>query len=290
MSTVCTVYAPLTDFLWDGDNFLKFSGLEIRRNQQSFDLHGLDEGLSESQRDELFYADHWLIFESRDTATVSAAEMVNLFLLSLWLAKPTKTCVKLRFEVNQDTTCDQVGTTSVVQDVFTWVPQTVADSLSESDLEDAASYFAEMHRIRVAEKRLHHAIFLTHAGCVAYNWAVALICFASAVEALLTSTKGPKLTNRLSLAFACLTETQRASRDHAYTEFRDLYKVRSDIMHGRIYLTGDLDGLETIARFETALRQLWRVILPSHVTILEEDDNQRQALFRKLQSGYQPPK
>lgn len=289
MDTEYTVYAPLTDFVWDGEDFLRFPKLEIRKNRHSFNLRGNEDCLSDFQRDKLFYADHWLTFEWDDESEPSAAETVNLFLLSLWLVKPTKANVQLRFHVNQDSASDQVGMTWIMKEVFSWVPESVSDSFTSGDLESAASYFERVRSIHLARRRLHHAIFLTYAGCVATNWAVAFICFTSAAEALLTHSRKPGLTKRLAVAFACLTQINQPDRDRAYLEFRDLYNVRSDIIHGRLYLRSDLDRLGTLARFQEALRDVWRAILPGHYASLEGCDDQRREFFEKLQSSYQPP-
>lgn len=284
-----TVYCPLTDFLWSGEDFGKFPGLAIKRNHQNFDLRGTDEGLSEDQKSELICAGHWLIFQSGCMPKLSAAEVVNLFLLSLWLARPTKTSVQFRFEVNQDESGNHNGFTRIVYDCFKWNRETVADELAQEDLEKAAVYFDEFSKIRRAEKRLYHAIFFTYSACVAYNWSVALICLACATEALLTYEKGPGVTKRLAKSFACLTENTKSDRDRAYCELYELYSVRSDIMHGRLYLSRGPDKLAILSRFETALRKLWHAILPSHVSILEEEDCRRKEFFEGLQGDYQPP-
>jgi len=283
------VYAPLSDFRWTGENFLEIPGIEIRRRHQAFDLQGLDEGLSDSQKNELFYADHWLVFDSHTSAKPSPSEMVNLFLLSLWLARATKANVQFRFEVNQDPTDNTVGTTWIYKDTFSWVPETVSNEVVLDDLRKTADFFATMHSLVISDRRLDYALFLTYAGCVAHNWAVALVCFCSAAEALLTYSTGRGLTRRLAKSFACLTETEKSKRDQAYKEFSETYSVRSDVTHGRLYLRSDLDRLNTLARFEDVLRKLWKVVLNSHVSVLEGDDLQRQTFFEQLQAGYSPP-
>lgn len=118
-----------------------------------------------------------------------------------------------------------------------------------------------------------------------------MICHAAAAEALLTYATGPGITRRLSISYACLVETKPADRDRAFREFADLYRARSDIMHGRTHNVARADRLPTLARFGDILRSLWRAVLssPALIQALEGTDAQRQVWFAAQEAGYSPP-
>jgi hypothetical protein len=177
---------------------------------------------------------HWLVFEWKTGEEPSAGEVVNLFLLALWIAKPTRSHVAVRFEVSRDLSGSPGGRYRML-DRFNFVPGAVADRLEDSDLSAAASYFPLCRALRLADKRLVNGLLLTFAGCTATHWQVAFVCHAGAAEALLTHDTGRGITRRLATSYACLVESAKSSRDLAFTEFAELYEVRSDIMHGRAH-------------------------------------------------------
>src|SRR5262245_8666249 len=96
------VYAPLSRFLWEGSTFSVALGVEIIRRPQPYPLRDLDEDLTRFDRDELFWASHWLTVDWSTGDEPHPSETVNLFLLALWLSQPTEAHVKFRFEVATD--------------------------------------------------------------------------------------------------------------------------------------------------------------------------------------------
>lgn len=289
-SNRCKILVPLEDFEWAGNDYPGFPGLQIRRFDSTPELFGLDEGnLSDNQMSRLAQAGHWLTFAGGGDEFLSSSETVNLFLLSLWVVKPTKTRAWVRFEINQDEDMKSVGGTYFMLDQFSWLPETVELTIDDHDLSDAAEFYRRFLEVRRSGRRLHHAAVLTYAGCIQYSWSVSLICFASAAEALLTHDRRPGLTKRLSLAFACLTESDAVARDRAYSEFFGLYDIRSDIVHGRLYKREEFDRLEVLGRFQSALRKLWAAVLLSHLSELEGSDDQRRVYIERQQASYEPP-
>lgn len=284
------VYAPLSQFAWTGQNFTVAPGIEIKRLQDRPDLRGLDNRLADDEQRELSRVMHWFTFEWTAGDEPLPEEVVSLFLIALWLAQPTKAHAEVRFElcINAGAAPDRC---SRLLDRFNWVPGATAHKLTDADLAQAAVLFPTLRDCCVARGRLRNALSLTLAGCMAHGWQVAFICHAAAAEAILTYDTGPGITRRLALAYACLVETSAVDRNRVFIEFRDLYSIRSDIMHGRAHNVAAIDQLPTLARFETVLRTLWRAVLtsPNLTKALEGTDAQREALFRSLQAGYSPP-
>ncbi len=287
------VYAPLSQFIWMGQDFAVAPGVEIRRRVQGWpELRGLEERLAVDERDSLLLARHWLTFEWSTGKQPSAAEVVSLFLLALWLSRPTRTHVELRFEVRGDPGAPP-GSWARLLDRFNWVPGATADAVTDADLAEATLFFPLLRDRCLQGGRLQNALSLTSAGCMAHTWQIAFICHAAAAESVLTYGTGAGITRRLALAYACLVETSTADRNRAFSDFRNLYSVRSDIMHGRAHNVAAADRLPTLARFDEILRKLWRAVLtsssPGLIQSLEGTDGQRAALFCCLQRGYTPP-
>lgn len=285
------VYAPLSSFPWRGATFSVAPGVEIIQRPQPYPLRGLDQDLTRFDRDQLFFADHWLTVDWSPGDEPHDSEIVNLFLLAMWLSQPTKAHVKFRFKVATDPEAAPGSPTRLLGQ-FQWIEGAVADEVTDTQLATASSLFSSLREIRLSAPRLSNALHLTFAGCHASQWQVALVCFAAAAEAILTYETGPGITRRLALAYACILAQAAPDRDRHFREFSELYNRRSDIMHGRGYAIPGTDTLPALARFGDALRELWKIVVGSSAIMegLEAPDAQRKLFFTSLQGAYRPPR
>lgn len=284
------VFAPLQDFCWEGRDFSFSPNVELRRLDRLPELRGLEKHISEPEWNRALAADHWLVFRSLDGTEPSPSTVVNLVLLSLWLVKPIRSHVALKFELGQDD-AESEATMTRLLDRFAWIPGTIDPDTTDEDLRSASTYYRALEQLVLARGRLNNAIVLTVAGCWAHGWQTALVCQAAAAETILTYSTGRGLTRRLGESYACLVETDKQKRDAEFAEFTDLYSARSDIVHGRMHRIARTDTLPTLLRFQNLIRRLWRAVLrsPSHASALEHDDAGREAYLRQLQSGYVAP-
>ena len=284
------VYAPLQDFYWSGNDFDLSPGIKIKRFAQTPDLSGLDNHVSKDEWERATNSDHWLTFQWIDGAVPSPAEVVNLVLLSLWLVKPIRSQIALRFEIGRDAAANEQNRQRLL-DRFAWVPGTIDSDTQDSDLRLASSFYASLEALCRTRGRLNNAMILTVAGCWSHGWQTALICYAAAAETILNYATGRGLTRRLGTSYACLVESDATHRDAAFKEFVALYSARSDIVHGRMHDIPQDDRLPTLVRFQNVLRKLWQTVLSSkQITgILEGTDAQREPYLQSVQRGYVAP-
>lgn len=284
------VYAPLLDFYWPGSDFSLSHDVAIRRFDEVPNLFGLERFASEKEWQRATQSDHWLTFQWVDGAEPDPLEVINIVLLSLWLVKPIKSQVALRFEIGREDAKDE-QTFNRLLDRFAWIPGTIDPDVKDNDLRLASANYRGLEAICKARGRLNNAMILTVAGCWSYGWQTALICHAAAAETILTYATGPGLTRRLGTLYACLVALDTPGRNAAYKEFMDLYSARSNIVHGRMHNIAKADTLSTLLRFQNLMRGLWNAVLASGplTSALELDDAGRVAYLVPLQSGYTAP-
>lgn len=286
------VFAPLNDFSWGGTSHVLVPGVEIiQRPQTPYPLRGLDGHLNRFDSNKLFFADHWLTVEWSPGEIPGPAEAVNLTLLSLWLAEPTKARVEFRFCVATDPAADP-GSMTHLLDQFQWTPGGASTAVTDSNLADASSFYEPLCQITRDNSRLLNALALTLKGCMSVQWQPAFICYATAIEALLTFSRARGLTRKLSLAFACLLATASIDRDVHFRRFLSLYDKRSRIIHGSEGGIPHADRLPLLIEMGDALRLLWNNVLddPAKISALESPDAARMTFFMKLKAEYRPPK
>lgn len=284
------ILAPLHEFHWDGAAFQLSPGISIRAYDSTPDIRAMEQTLGEDEQTLVSSARFWLTFEWTEGEPLSASEKANLALLSLWLVKPTKTYIAHRFHLCRSNSSGQKSRYRLL-DRFSWVPGGVHIGFSAAELGCASSYYAALCRASESRGRLNDALILTLTGCWSHRWQSALISHAAAAEALLTYSTKPGITRRLSSSYACLVETQSSRRDTAFQDFRSLYAVRSDVMHGRVGTVAVADRHQILIRFGAVIRRLWDAVTlsPALATVLDGTDTQREAHFRALESGYSPP-
>lgn len=290
-----TMFAPLQGFLWTGDDFEFAPGVRIRRLGTALHENGLEQllaedlvkdMLSEEERRRALSARHCLGYDCEAEVVPSAGELVNLLLLSLWLVRPTQSRVSVRWRSFRD------GRRNVTRllDRFSWIDNAVHSGFDDDDLRAASQLYGSLAKRCRARGRLNDALQLTLAGCWALRWQVALICHASAAETILTYSRDRGLTERLATSYACLTAAQTQQRDIAFAQFKQLYSLRSDVVHGRMHTVPDWHS--TLVQFQEVLRRLWRAVCRSDelVKSLEGQDDERRACLTKLAEGYRPPR
>lgn len=282
------IAVPLIDFSWEGEQLPEFEGLEIVDSKP--DLRNLEEYLAEDEKDDLLSVRHWLTFDWQANTSPAPSEVTNLFLLSLWLVKPTKTHAKLRFHISRDPESCNCRFSRILTR-FVWTEGNVQSAFSGEDLHRAARYHRKLLPIALREGRLYEAAVLHVTGCWASHWHVSFICHSAAIETLLTYSTAPRITRRLAKSFACLTRREAPKRDAAFRLFKDLYSTRSDISHGRTHTISSEIKLQRLAQLETVVRQIWREIFRSSKIrdVLEGSDEQRQAYFASLEADYNVP-
>ena len=165
------VYAPLSSFPWPRATFSVAPGVEIIQRPQLYPLRGLDEDLTWSDRNELFFADHWLTVDWSKGDEPCDSEIVNIFLIALWLSQPTKAHVKFRFKVATDPEAVPGSMTRLLGQ-FQWIEGAVADEVTDAQLTTASLLFSSLIEVRLNYPRLSNALHLTFAGCQSIQWQV----------------------------------------------------------------------------------------------------------------------
>ena len=231
----------------------------------------------------------WLVFEISENDELSDFEIMHLVLLSIWLVKPNRVQAHLRFKIGKNETEGEIGRSRIL-DRMEWIADEENDEFSEDDMRAASNHFNRFFEIYKSRGRLRNAMVLTLNGCWSYYWQAALISHAAAVEAILTYSKG-RITHRLATAYACLIEKDQSAREKAYNHFRDLYEIRSDVIHGRAYLLENHKSLPALSRFQKMLRVLWsQVLRDSAITLeLEKADEGREVFFCGIANDFEPP-
>ncbi|MBI3028281.1 MAG: hypothetical protein HYY64_02065 [Candidatus Rokubacteria bacterium] len=278
------IWAPLIDFQWAGSEWQIANDTWIRPGSAYRDYEEFVEfkhALSEEERERCRDAEHRLGLVHVGHDELSKQAKINSFLLALWIVRPTRTHVPFRFEVEKS------GSRSVARilDRFQWTRGQAEDEIKDQHLRKVGSILLPLRTVFAARRRLRNAVALTFRGCVASEWQSAFICFSAAAEALLAYSWEPGLSDRLSESYAKLVSASRSGGESAKDQFRRLYSIRSDIIHGRAYDYEDPNrNLTNLANFSDILRRLWGAVLDSEETrvALEGDDKQRRNFFLKL--------
>ncbi len=274
------VWAPLFDFPWEGAEYQITEGTWIRAASayRGYDSPDLDQSLSPYDRTLCRDVRHWLSIMQPAHHSLSVRESVNSFLLALWIVRPTRAHVALRF---QESASDSPSVFRVL-DRFQWIHGQAADELGDKDLMAVSRLLPPLRSAHVARGRLRNALVLTFRGCVSIDWQAAFICWSAAAEALLTYERGPGIARRLARAYARLVDDQKTPIEAAVERFRAMYEVRSEIVHGRAHdRDGNARNLEDLITFSDMLRRIWDAALGAEDMrlVLESDDEVRKRFF-----------
>lgn len=227
--------------------------------------------LWQNHRPNLHDARKWLCF-SRD-ADLDQQEVLNAFLLALWVAVPTETFARYMLgEVPME-----------LQALFAHVPHPhIKRRVTLDDMERVKVFFPAILGIRRTKGRLQEALHLTFGGCIqSASWQVAVVSYMAALEALVSyeRTIGGTVNH---IQRACELLVRPADRKLQNRRIAVAYDVRNDIAHGMGYKHVDgARNLAELARVRDLLRDAWAAVLPDPAAIaaLEGDDGQRRVFL-----------
>lgn len=279
-------YSPLNSFKSRVDEFEVTKYLRIERD--AYTLRKSDERffLAQWEKDQIRDCTHWLVAEDIPKYWGSSSVLFNAFLLSLWIYSPNKVSIGFKFGVGEGKDYTRL------LDHFQFYGVNDKDDYDEADLVKIREIFRKISGINRNGGRLQAGTVSTVFGCFQYNVNCASILYSTALESLLTYSKDQGLTERLAKSYCCLVQKNRHQRDLAYYEFKKVYKVRSDLVHGR-HKKRDLPkrNLNNLRLITKALRKVWSAILNDKTSMveLEKNNSARKAFFKQIELGYSIP-
>lgn len=275
------VWAPLIDFSWNGLGRQVTEDTRLRPRSDYLGYEQFAYVLAQEEQDRCREIGHWLHISRPANDRLSASEKINSFLLTLWIVRPTLTHVPFRFEETAS------GTKVFARhlDRFQWVKGQAKTEIGDKHLNQVGRLLPRLIATYSNGRRLRNALVLTLRGCVARDWQEAFVCYCAAAEAMLTYSREPGLTDRLARSYARIMDRTQPSAKKAQDEFKRLYAIRSDIVHGRSYgRQTSSHNLRELSAFSNLLRRLWGRILQDRDLCdgLDAEDRDRERLFEAL--------
>lgn len=209
------------------DQFSFTRYLSIKPNAYKLSELDVEQYLARYEIGQISTAPFWVVLNDFKPKNLSPAEIMNTLLMAFWIHVPSRIDLKYRFGDGGD------FARVLSRFEFNKFDQN-KEFFSLTDLEKVNEYYRCLIRIKRNGARLFAALSNTFMGCLQYNWKASYLLFAAALEAMLTYSSAPGITNRLSKAFACLMSSKKTDRDRHYRRFYRSYQIRSDLMHGRM--------------------------------------------------------
>jgi len=275
------IWAPLVNFSWTGSEKQIAEDTWIHPSSAYSGYEQFAYVIAQEEQERCRGISHWLNIARSARDKVSPPEHINLFLMALWIVRPTPTHVPFRFG---ETTS---GTKPFARhlDRFQWLRGQANKDVQDEHIDGLRRALPALRDAYIDGRRLRNALVLTLRGCVSRDWQAAFICFAAAAEALLTYSREPGLTDRLARSYAKLVARSQPAAKRAQEQFKRLYALRSDIVHGRSYeRRRSSHNVRELVAFSNVLRRLWGAVLadPDLRSRLEGDDKHREKLFLGL--------
>lgn len=274
------IIVPLAYFTWGGQTFKITDYLSIERKEKGYCPEFLDghEFLSEHDRQKIQSCVYWLIIEDNfpkiasDDIKSSLSQLINIAATALWIVAPMGATPLFRFKGKDP----EWRYFTQFMDEFRTTRYDSQMNAETSQLEELVILYPKLVDIRQKHERLNSALTFTFRACLEISWSVSFVCYFAALETILHNKMKTPLHGQLSMgAGLVLGETQEE-----YHEIRkkvlQLYEIRSDILHGKVYTWNDSEqNLQFLGELTKLTRKIWRKV------ILDE------AIFKVFQSELQ---
>ncbi len=287
-------YCPLADFNlnwnvnFDNNKLDITSDIKIISKIDLPSLSIISDDITDNEKS--FYENrvhYWLCLKKDDS---EVEDVINIFQLALWIIKPTK--FHIRFFSNFDKNSSKLRYRNLLSR-FVPICNHFEFEYNNSDIENLKIFFPIIMDLYWNNARFHNSLVFNIHGCITNSWEVAYILFSTTFESLLTHKNKWGTTKKLAWAYAILTETKNEKRQIAYKNFRNIYEIRSEILHGESfndkYKKSDVN-LKELAKCRDMLKKLWQVILDSEEIRekLSGSDSVRRDYYKKVANGWMP--
>lgn len=264
------IVAPIFDFTTEVDDMWFGDMLRLRRAQYAPTKRDERFCLAGSEIGELKGSSHLLELTAVDSS-IDLTEIINTFLISLSLQKPSKAQVRFEFlpdGFSRHMTRFQFNSLDEPETTY-----------SKSELEQVSIIYKALVSVLRRRGRLHSALSATYHALSSFNAGPAIVEIATALEALVTYRRGQGLTHRIATACAGICATSEAEARKLYPDFKRVYNARSDFVHGRSYPRTGQKNLEDLALSAKLMRRVWRAIISERegkwMKVLERPDPDR---------------
>ncbi len=235
---------------------------------------------------------HWLNIKTTKKFR-EIEELVNLFQLVLWIIKRTST--NIHFISNLSKSQSKLKF-NLLHSRFTFIPKNLSYELTKHDIMQLQIILKIIVKLYYDKTRLRNAIVLNYNACIAPYWEASYLLFSTTFESLLTYGEHKNLTETLAKSYAALSTVDIRKREKYYEDFRKIFRIRSDIVHGSAankskYKDGD-QNLKYLANVSDILRCFWVRILNDTVAInnLIATDNFRRKYLEKIIGSWKSKK
>jgi len=297
---VSVFYCPLERFNIKQEFNSRNDELEITKNlkiisrEQVPDLKLLSKHIVDNDINKYKLIPYWLSITGNFTHFELEKKIV-IFQLALWILSPTKTVIPFMTDFEE--------THKFLHQRFKFNPNYINYICDFKEIRYIKKYYSKLYNISCNYQKVNLAMLYTFDSCLLQNWDAIYVLMVTAFESILYHKAHINkilqnklkwgITKRLSWAFAILSENNDSKRLTAFREFKYIYKIRSDLVHGKTiknkYNNGDIN-LEESAKCRDMLRKLWQAILDSEELIenLSGDDRIRCDYFKKVANGWMP--
>jgi len=230
---------------------------------------------------------HYWLYLKNDYNEIE--EIINIFQLTSWIIKPTEYHINFISNLAKDINKRKY---KYLLSRFIPIHNHFDYEYNNNDIENLKIYFQIIMNL-YKKNRFKNSIVFNYNGCITKSWEAAYIQFSTTFESLLTHKNKWGTKKKLAWAYAILTETEKKKRQKAFEDFREIYQIRSEILHGESFEDkfgkGEIN-LERLANCRDMLRKLWQEILASKETKekLSGSDIARRDYFKNVANGWMP--
>jgi len=286
------VYCPLINFKLVKEFETEFQIIHIDENVKIVSNENVPEWglglikyyLPEYQFEEYKFTPYWLNINGDFTIKYFKTQVIS-FQLALWIS------VQMKIQIPFLTDFRDLRISYLNR--FKYLRKGLVYKLEAQKIEKIKKYYSEILEIYHNHKRLNSAMIFTFDSCISINWDVAFILFVTTFESLLTHNNNWRIKRQLAWAYAIITEKTDVNRQRVFEDFKEIYKIRSEILHGESFKDKYGNGkinLENLAKCRDMLKRLWQVILESKEIIenLSGNNNKRREYFKRISKGWMP--
>ena len=223
---------------------------------------------------------HWVFsFECEEEKVDNYKQKLNLLLLACRIIKYSDLSIKYLICKNAP------DESSKYSDYWKYAiaeknPKRDIQELNKDDLEKIVDGYYKLKELFKVSPRTTHAINFLILAYTSYYWMEAYIIFMTSLETLVSPPTEVQITSNI------IKRTRKLVNDSKICSKKDideLYKLRSDIIHGRILVSLDFnERIDDLIKLQIIVLKAFENILESDFKTNYKDENSKEKFFELI--------
>lgn len=274
------IIMPLFEFIYDGDEFTFHNGYSLRHFDAQRDIPKNIDGLSRMDSSYISLENWALVAENPEVERYK--EEISLLLIAFKIYALSNVFIKWRF-------CAEDSKHSTrLEDIFRPMLLKTNTEVSQDDLPKVNDGFKNLLEMYSISNRTKNALYFVWRGFSSDKHIDSYIFLVCVLEALFSSEESENIEQPTKILIKRIQSFLKGEKGCGGDQIKRIYKIRSDMVHGRIQHTdkNDLEqrkkNIDNLGKLEVVIFACLKKLLDDNIYTIYSNAEEKEKHLKEI--------